>query len=257
MPDTVLVLNAGSSSLKWDLFAAPRARFAAVRGRGANRRTRRSVRPRRRPSVGSLNELSDRRPPRSWGTGSCTAGGSSPGRRCWTRTRVAKIESLVPLAPAAQPAGAGGHRRGRRTAARRAAGGGVSIRRFIKPCPRPPPRYALPAWCGTDYGVRRYGFHGTSHQYVSRAAAEFLHRENGRDRGKPNLVTLHPRQRVQRRGGRGRRVRRHQHGPDAVGGPRDGHPQRRPWTRRRSCICSGRRGCPRGRSTRCSTSSPA
>lgn len=36
--------------------------------------------------------------------------------------------------------------------------------------------YALDREVAEQYGVRRYGFHGTSHQFVSRAAAEFLGR---------------------------------------------------------------------------------
>jgi acetate kinase len=34
--------------------------------------------------------------------------------------------------------------------------------------------YALPYELYTQYGVRRYGFHGTSHRYVSQRACEFL-----------------------------------------------------------------------------------
>jgi acetate kinase len=34
--------------------------------------------------------------------------------------------------------------------------------------------YALPYELYTNYGVRRYGFHGTSHRYVSQRACEFL-----------------------------------------------------------------------------------
>ena len=34
--------------------------------------------------------------------------------------------------------------------------------------------YALPYALYTDYGIRRYGFHGTSHQFVSQRAAELL-----------------------------------------------------------------------------------
>ena len=34
--------------------------------------------------------------------------------------------------------------------------------------------YALPYETYTKYGVRRYGFHGTSHRYVSKRACEFL-----------------------------------------------------------------------------------
>ncbi|WP_145260667.1 acetate/propionate family kinase [Calycomorphotria hydatis] len=48
-------------------------------------------------------------------------------------------------------------------------------------------RYAVPEWCYTDYGIRRYGFHGTSHQFVAEQAAEFL----GQPFSNMNLITLH------------------------------------------------------------------
>ncbi|GAB3279020.1 acetate kinase [Sinomonas notoginsengisoli] len=35
-------------------------------------------------------------------------------------------------------------------------------------------RYAVPDWLYTHHGIRRYGFHGTSHQYVATRAAELL-----------------------------------------------------------------------------------
>ncbi|WP_430296311.1 acetate/propionate family kinase [Sinomonas sp. B1-1] len=35
-------------------------------------------------------------------------------------------------------------------------------------------RYAVPEWFYTHHGIRRYGFHGTSHEYVSRRAAALL-----------------------------------------------------------------------------------
>ncbi|VAW76401.1 Acetate kinase [hydrothermal vent metagenome] len=48
-------------------------------------------------------------------------------------------------------------------------------------------RYALPDHLYTEWGIRRYGFHGTSHGYVAKQAASSL--------GKPleslNLITLH------------------------------------------------------------------
>ncbi|MDI6731205.1 MAG: acetate kinase [Candidatus Margulisbacteria bacterium] len=47
--------------------------------------------------------------------------------------------------------------------------------------------YAVPyEWYGM-YGVRRYGFHGTSHLYVSRRAALFL----GKKPAETNLITMH------------------------------------------------------------------
>ena len=48
-------------------------------------------------------------------------------------------------------------------------------------------RYALPADLTAELRIRRYGFHGTSHAYVSRKAAEHL----GRPPEELNLVTLH------------------------------------------------------------------
>lgn len=48
-------------------------------------------------------------------------------------------------------------------------------------------RYALPKKFYTEYGIRRYGAHGTSHKYVSREAANFL----GRPQEGLNLITCH------------------------------------------------------------------
>lgn len=39
--------------------------------------------------------------------------------------------------------------------------------------------YAIDAELAAEHRVRRYGFHGTSHQFVSEAAAAFLHRDLG------------------------------------------------------------------------------
>ena len=47
--------------------------------------------------------------------------------------------------------------------------------------------YALPYEYYTQYGVRRYGFHGTSHRYVSRRACEFL----GKKKKKTKIITVH------------------------------------------------------------------
>ena len=47
--------------------------------------------------------------------------------------------------------------------------------------------YALPYALYETSGVRRYGFHGTSHAYVSETAAEWL----GRSLNELNLITIH------------------------------------------------------------------
>jgi len=47
--------------------------------------------------------------------------------------------------------------------------------------------YALPYELYEKYRVRRYGFHGTSHMYVARRAAEMM----GKDKNGVNLITCH------------------------------------------------------------------
>jgi acetate kinase len=47
--------------------------------------------------------------------------------------------------------------------------------------------YALPYVYYEKYGVRRYGFHGTSHRYVCQQAAKFL----GKNLAKMKMITLH------------------------------------------------------------------
>ncbi len=47
--------------------------------------------------------------------------------------------------------------------------------------------YALPYELYEKYRVRRYGFHGTSHRYVARRAAEMM----GKDKYGVNLITCH------------------------------------------------------------------
>ena len=47
--------------------------------------------------------------------------------------------------------------------------------------------YALPYRFYEEYGLRRYGFHGTSHQYVARRAAAYL----GRSLDRLKVVTCH------------------------------------------------------------------
>jgi acetate kinase len=47
--------------------------------------------------------------------------------------------------------------------------------------------YGIPYSLYTKYGIRRYGFHGTSHRYVSKRAAEFL----GLDYNNSRIITAH------------------------------------------------------------------
>jgi len=47
--------------------------------------------------------------------------------------------------------------------------------------------YGIPYSLYKKYGIRRYGFHGTSHRYVSKRACEFL----GLDNTKTKMITAH------------------------------------------------------------------
>ncbi|MFD3868885.1 acetate kinase [Streptomyces sp. NPDC058623] len=99
---------------------------------------------------------------------------------------LAEIRSLIPLAPLHNPANVTG----------------IEVARELRPdlpqvavfdtafhatMPEHVARYAIEAATADKYAIRRYGFHGTSHAYVSRAAARLL--------GKPvedvNLIVLH------------------------------------------------------------------
>jgi acetate kinase len=52
----------------------------------------------------------------------------------------------------------------------------------------PEPAYVYPGpYCWLEQGIRRYGFHGISHQYVSRRAAELI----GREPAALRMVTCH------------------------------------------------------------------
>jgi len=99
---------------------------------------------------------------------------------------IEQIEKLIPLAPLHNPANLDG------------------IKSSIEHCPNVPQvavfdtafhssipehayMYALPYDTYKKDGVRRYGFHGTSHHFVAKEAAKYL----GIDIGKLNAITLH------------------------------------------------------------------
>ena len=85
----------------------------------------------------------------------------------------ATIEQLIPLAPLHNPAGLAGIR-----AARRVLPDlphvAVFDTAFHSTLPRRAQLYAIPSELAEKHGVRRYGFHGTSHAYVAARAATHL-----------------------------------------------------------------------------------
>lgn len=56
---------------------------------------------------------------------------------------------------------------------------------FFSTLPEHAYRYAVPSAWYRELGVRKYGFHGTSHLYVSKRAAKLLNNPE------PNLITMH------------------------------------------------------------------
>jgi acetate kinase len=97
---------------------------------------------------------------------------------------LARIRELVPLAPLHNPANIAGIEVAR---VRYPDTPQVAVFDTAFHATMPPRawRYALPRELADRLRIRRYGFHGTSHGYVARKAAEHL------GSARPNLVTLH------------------------------------------------------------------
>lgn len=99
---------------------------------------------------------------------------------------LTEIERLIPVAPLHNPA----NLTGIRTAmALRPDLPQVAVfdTAFHTTMPESAARYAIETKVADRFRVRRYGFHGTSHAYVSRAAAELL----GRAPEDVNVIVLH------------------------------------------------------------------
>lgn len=86
------------------------------------------------------------------------------------------IEQFSPLAPLHNPPGLLGIRAALH-AWPEVAQVAVFDTAFHQTMPPRAYRYAVPETWYAEYGVRRYGFHGTSHRYVSARAAELLDRD--------------------------------------------------------------------------------
>ncbi|MFE2430909.1 acetate kinase [Streptomyces sp. NPDC059373] len=96
------------------------------------------------------------------------------------------IEALVPLAPLHNPANITGIRAVRelRPDLPQVA---VFDTAFHATMPETAYRYAIDRDLADAHHIRRYGFHGTSHAYVSRATARLL----GKDPSEVNVIVLH------------------------------------------------------------------
>jgi len=203
----ILVLNAGSSSLKYSLIALNNRAVVLsglierigeaqsshrYRGENASEQTSQHPIADHQQALRELFAVLDDSQQLQPGELACIGhrvvhGGEAfcqPARI--TPEVIAQIEAMIPLAPLHNPANLLGIR-----VAMQLAGDlpqvAVFDTAFHQTLPDYAYRYPLPESYYRQQCVRRYGFHGSSHGFVAKQAAEFL--------GKPlvdcNLITLH------------------------------------------------------------------
>ncbi|UCM90570.1 acetate kinase [Streptomyces marincola] len=204
----VLVLNSGSSSVKYQLLdMADHSRLASGLveriGEGAGRLVHTPAGGERREREA---DLPDHRAALRAAAGELAADGlglDAPelvavghrvvhGGRAFTEPTVvdervlAEIERLVPLAPLHNPANLAGIRTAMdlNPDVPQVA---VFDTAFHTTLPEHAARYAIDTATADEHLIRKYGFHGTSHAYVSRRTAALL----GRDPAEVNVIVLH------------------------------------------------------------------
>ncbi len=102
------------------------------------------------------------------------------------KANLAKVRKLVKFGPLHMPANLGGVEACEKIF-RGVPNVGVFDTAFHQTMPDCAALYAIDPKYYKKYGIRKYGFHGTSHKFVTRAAAEYL----GKPLSKVNLVTCH------------------------------------------------------------------
>ena len=184
----VLVLNAGSSSLKYQLLDMD---DRSVTASGLVERIGEAQVPDHGAALAQVladlegaGLLTD--PPVAVGHRVVHGGDRFSGPTVVDDAVLDQVRALVPLAPLHNPANIAGIEvaRSRYPDVPQVA---VFDTAFHATMPPAAWRYALPRELADRLGIRRYGFHGTSHAYVARGAAAHL----GRSPDTLNLVTLH------------------------------------------------------------------
>ena len=182
----VLVLNAGSSSLKYKLFEweTLEVRVAgiveAIEEGGYAEAIAQMEAALRAHGVASLSEVA------AIGHRVVHGGERFVESALIDEKVESAIEALIPLAPLHNPANLEGIRTARRRAPE-VVQVAVFDTAFRQSLPEAAYRYALPTALYTEAGIRRYGFHGTSHAYVARQSAARLEQPLETT----NLITLH------------------------------------------------------------------
>jgi len=192
MSDTpVLVVNAGSSSLKYQLVVPE---TGEVQAKGLVERIGEAGSPvadHHQAMQAMAAEL------RAAGIDLASAGLRAVGHRVvhggpdfsdpviLDDAAVDEIRDLIPLAPLHNPGAVEGIKAAR--AQFDIPHVAVFDTAFFATLPAAAATYAIPRDLAISHRIRRYGFHGTSHRFVSQAAAELV----GRDLGEINQIVLH------------------------------------------------------------------
>ena len=103
---------------------------------------------------------------------------------------IETIDLLSPLAPLHNPANLTGIKLAKLKAPQ-VPQVAVFDTSFHQTIPRPAYIYALPYSLYEENKVRRYGFHGTSHHYVSKQASSYLAKQQGKDAAELKLISIH------------------------------------------------------------------
>jgi acetate kinase len=177
-PASVLILNAGSSSLKASLLGPGDTVDSALELQAWDGS----------PDHSELTRFLTSAGPRASVVAHRVVHGGSVFRHAVLidDTVITAISELTDLAPLHQPRALAGIE-----AARRLLPGlpGVACfdTAFHAGMPDAAARYALPAGWTTRFGLRRFGFHGLSHAYAARRAAQLL----GREPAELRIVSCH------------------------------------------------------------------
>jgi acetate kinase len=167
----ILVVNAGSSSLKLRLLDDSDSLVESVDLEA---------------DAGRLSETEVRRALAGWGDVDAVGHRVVHGGRVYTRPVTIDDSVLTDLAPLHQPAALDAIELVRRVRPDLPAVACFDTA-FHAGLPAAAATYPIPARWRDPLGVRRYGFHGLSHAYAARRAAELL----GRDEAGLRVVTCH------------------------------------------------------------------
>ena len=116
-------------------------------------------------------------------------GGSSFSASCLiTDEVVEKVTQYIPLAPIHNPAGLRGIEAATAAFGKEIPQVAVFDTAFHQTMPEKAYMYGLPYEYYEKYGIRRYGFHGTSHRFVSQRCFELLGKPDGKG---TRVITCH------------------------------------------------------------------